>query len=101
MAETRWRLLPAAEDDLSEIWRYGAQEWGPDQADRYADGLFAVFDLLAEFPEMARLHSTFDPPVRLHPTRAHLVIYREAAPGIEVIRILHGARRLVGAIDDL
>ena len=101
MADTRWRLRPAAEDDLRDIWRYGAAQWGPDQADRYADALFAVFDLLAEFPEMARLQEVFDPPVRLHPSRAHLVIYREAAPGIEVIRILHGARRLVEALDDL
>ena len=51
---SRWVIRPAAVTDLSEIWRYGASNWGIGQADRYADSLFALFDLLADFPEMAR-----------------------------------------------
>ncbi|MFG6511821.1 MULTISPECIES: type II toxin-antitoxin system RelE/ParE family toxin [unclassified Sulfitobacter] len=50
-AEGGWQLRPAARSDLADIWRYGATTWGADQADRYADGLFAVFDLLAAFPK--------------------------------------------------
>jgi toxin ParE1/3/4 len=49
-----WSLWPAAEADLSDIWLLGAAIWGVEQAERYADGLFALFDLLAEFPEIAR-----------------------------------------------
>ena len=60
-AEGGWQLRPAARSDLADIWRYGATTWGADQADRYADGLFAVVDLLAAFPEMARLRDAFDP----------------------------------------
>lgn len=98
MSSDSWRLRPAAEFDLADIWRYGAERWGPDQADRYADGLFAVFDLLADFPEMARLQDAFDPPVRLHPSRAHLVIYREDGRGVEIIRVLHAARNITDII---
>jgi toxin ParE1/3/4 len=94
VAEAGWQLRPAARSGLADIWRYGATTWGADQADRYADGLFAVFDLLAAFPEMARLRDAFDPPVRIHATRVHLVIYREAEAGVEIIRILHAARNL-------
>ncbi|MCL2636418.1 MAG: type II toxin-antitoxin system RelE/ParE family toxin, partial [Betaproteobacteria bacterium] len=30
---------PAAEDDLIAIWRYTAENWSADQADRYMDGI--------------------------------------------------------------
>jgi toxin ParE1/3/4 len=47
-------LRPAARADLAKIWTDGVSSWGMDQADHYTDGLFALFDLLAAFPEMAR-----------------------------------------------
>ena len=49
-----WTIRPAAEADLVDIWLKGATTWGVDQAERYADGPFALFDLLAEFPENSR-----------------------------------------------
>ena len=33
-----YRLTPAAERDLEEIWVYTLQRWGADQADRHAVG---------------------------------------------------------------
>lgn len=89
-----WVLRPAAEADLSDIWRQGVATWGVEQAERYADGLFAVFDLLAEFPEMARERGEFSPPVRVHPSGSHLVIYRLEGQGIEIIRVLHAHQNL-------
>ena len=89
-----WTIRPAAQVDLAEIWRYGASTWGVTQADRYADGLFALFDLLAGFPEMARERTEFAPPVRIHPSGAHLVIYRLEGQGVEIIRILHARQNL-------
>ena len=35
MAE--YRLSPAAERDLEEIWKYTRKEWGLEQAERYID----------------------------------------------------------------
>ena len=90
-----WVIRPAAQDDLSGIWRHGAVTWGPEQADRHADALFALFDLLAEFPEIARVRDEFAPPVRIQPNGAHLVIYRPDGPGIEIIRILHAHQNLM------
>ena len=71
-----WVIQSAAETDLSDIWHYGADNWCIEQADHYADSLFALFDLLADFPEMARERGEFKPPVRIHPSGVHLVIYR-------------------------
>lgn len=95
-----WVLRPAAEADLSDIWLQGASAWGIEQAERYADGLFALFDLLVEFPEVARERVEFSPPVRIHPSGAHLVIYRQMEQGIEVIRILHGHQNLAAYLSD-
>lgn len=93
-ASNGWKLRPAAEADLADIWRHGAATWGDEQAERYADGLFAVFDLLAEFPEIARERDEFLPPVRIHPSGAHLVIYRQEGQGVEIIRVLHSHQNL-------
>jgi len=79
---------------LSDIWHYGADNWGVEQADHYTDGLFALFDLLADFPEMARERSEFTPAVRIHPSGAHLVIYRADGQGVEIIRIVHAHQNL-------
>jgi toxin ParE1/3/4 len=95
-----WVLRPAAEADLSEIWLDGAERWGVEQADRYADGLFALFDLLAAYPEMAREREEFTPPVRIHPSGSHLVIYRREGQGVEIIRILHTHQDLMAYLND-
>ncbi|WP_339771088.1 type II toxin-antitoxin system RelE/ParE family toxin [uncultured Pseudosulfitobacter sp.] len=96
----RWSLRPAAQADIADIWQHGAANWGVDQADRYADGLFAVFDLIADFPEMASERVEFTPPVRIHPTGAHLVIYRADGQGVEVIRLRHAAQNLTAFLLD-
>lgn len=74
--------------------------WSVEQAERHADGLFAVFDLLAEFPEMARERSEFTPPVRIHPSGSHLVIYRQEGQGVEIIRILHAHQDLMAYLQE-
>jgi toxin ParE1/3/4 len=93
-------LRPAARADFAKIWNDGAMTWGSDQADRYADGLFAVFDLLAEFPELAREREEFLPPVRIHPSGSHLVIYRLEGQGVEIIRILHAHQNLTAYLQE-
>lgn len=98
--DSGWLLRPAASDDLAEIWLHGTSNWGVEQAERYADGLFALFDLLVEFPEIAHERAEFSPPVRIHPTGAHLVVYRQVDEEIEIIRILHGHQNLTAYLLD-
>lgn len=95
-----WTLRPAAEADLSEIWLHSADRWGVEQAERYADSLFAVFDLLADYPELARERREITPPVRVHPSGSHLVLYRLEGPGIEIVRILHAQQNLMAYLQD-
>lgn len=84
------RLTPRAEADLEDIWRYAAEIWGPDQADRYVDALFETFEVLCEMPGMARERAEFNPPVRVHPSGQHVVIYLVEDETLVVIRVLGG-----------
>ncbi|MEB3419070.1 type II toxin-antitoxin system RelE/ParE family toxin [Salipiger marinus] len=96
------RLRPRAQADLEDIWRFGAETWSPEQADRYLDGLLAAFGLLREMPLIARERDEFSPPVRIHPTGPHLVIYRIADRHLDVLRVLGGRQdwhRLLDALD--
>ena len=83
------KFRPRAEQDLEDIWNYTVARWSADQAISYLEGLKAAIDLLAEFPEMARLRSEFRPAVRLHPVREHLVIYIAHDDALEIIRVVH------------
>lgn len=75
---------------MEEIWLHGAAEWSPEQADRYVDGITAVFELLCALPRIARERLEFNPPVRIHPSGAHMIIYRTIEDRVEVLRILGG-----------
>lgn len=98
--DSNWTIRPAAEADLAEIWIHGAEHWGISQAERYADGLFALFDLLATYPEMAREREEFTPPVRIHSSGSHLVIYKSEGQRVEIIRILHAHQNLRAFLSD-
>ena len=87
---TGYRLAPKAEDDLEAIWRYSAETWSAAQADTYLDTLIATLETLVAMPTLARERTEFDPPVRIHPTAEHLIIYRVDGDLILVIRILGG-----------
>ena len=86
------RLTSAAENDLSDIWRFTARTWSIEQADAYLRGLDAQFDALSRHPEMAREFSEIDPPVRLFPFRSHVIIYRVEEAVLVVLRVLHNRR---------
>lgn len=94
------RFLKAARRDLGEIWDYTAANWGVDQADRYLDGLERSFATLAGMPEIAREWDEFTPPVRIHPTGPHLIVYRVEDQIIVVVRILASRRNWRVLLED-
>lgn len=83
-------LSARAEEDLEAIWRYTAENWSVAQADRYTDALAAAFDTIGRMPEIARERTEISPPVRLHPSAQHVIIYRIQDHHIEIMRVLGG-----------
>ncbi|SFC27560.1 toxin ParE1/3/4 [Bosea sp. CRIB-10] len=86
----RFRLSLAAKEDIIGIAEQGIRLFGPTQARRYHDELFAIFDMIAAYPHIARERMELSPPMRIYPFKAHLVIYRvEAGGDVLVVRIRH------------
>lgn len=85
-----YRLTRRAEEDLTEIYLNGIRDFGTDHAETYLAELLETFDLLSDNPALARLREEFQPPVRINPHGAHIVIYRDVDNDILVIRIRHG-----------
>jgi toxin ParE1/3/4 len=89
-------LTPRAEQDLSEIFDYSADQWGTDRAVAYLKFLQATIERLLRFPELGRSADEVWPGLRIVPTGSHIVIYRLQPDVVAVIRILHQRMDLAG-----
>ena len=87
------RRSPLAEQDLREIWRYIAAD-NPDAADRLLHKIDSKLEQYAAQPAMGAPRDSLAPGLRSFPVGRYLVFYRPIPDGIEVARILHGARDL-------
>lgn len=86
-----YRLSVKAEEDIIDIFRVGAEEFGLHQAERYHERLERTFRFLADNPLAARERVEITPAVRIHPVEAHLVVYRVDDNGdVFIIRVRHG-----------
>src|SRR6266516_3704082 len=66
----------------------------PVAADRLLDIIDEKCRLLAQFPAMGRRREDLAPDLRSFPAGNYLIFYRPITEGIQVIRVLHGARDL-------
>lgn len=87
------RRTAQAEEDLIGIWIYIAQD-NPAAADRLIDQFDGKFSLLAEQPALGPARDDIAPGLRYLPVGNYLILYRIIDGGIEVVRIVQGARNL-------
>ena len=87
-----YRLSQDADNDLTAIYLHGREMFGRVQAEAYYADLIARFEFLAENPRAARERSDMDPPVRVHPSGAHVIIYQLEGSDIVVLGVRHGAK---------
>jgi toxin ParE1/3/4 len=87
----QYELSGPAQRDLREISDYIASD-RPSAAIRVVDALRSKCQDLAEMPGMGRQRDELSPGVRSFPVLPYIVFYRESDTGIQVLRILHGAR---------
>ncbi len=85
-----YRLTRKADADLAAILLYTRMTWGDAQTVAYHDELIEAFEMLLRFPRAGRKRSGTQ---RELVKGRHIIFYREAADGILVQRIMHGAQR--------
>jgi toxin ParE1/3/4 len=82
---------PKAEQDLSDIYDWIADD-STANADAYIERLVAAIRLLADMPRMGSCRLSRFPTVRSFSVGSHLIFYQPVEDGIEVVRVIHGAR---------
>lgn len=95
---SRFRIAPEAQADLDSIWDYIAAD-NIAAADRLLETCRTKLALLAEAPGLGRPRDEFARALRSLPVGNYLLFYRPLADGIELARVLHGARNLPPLFD--
>lgn len=86
---TGYSLSPRARVDLDNIWDYTAKRWDDDQAEMYLRMIAAVIESVATNPKLGRPFDEVRAGYRRHRAGSHLILYRETADVIDIVRILH------------
>ena len=76
---------------MDEIWDYIARD-NPDAASKLLRTLGAKFEMLAKSPFMGQDRAKLAPNLRSFSVGNYVIYYCPSANGIEVVRVLHGAR---------
>ena len=84
---------PRALSDLLEIWEYIAEDSEP-RADAFIDTINAKIQALAAGPGMGRERGELGDGIRSFPVGRYVIFFRSFQNGIEIVRVLHGARDL-------
>lgn len=95
----RLRLSKAFADDLDDIWGFIGVD-SPLQADAFIRRLMKTCEQLAERPGIGRDRREFGKGYRSFVEGDFIILYRPFPDGIEVMRIIHGARDIRNALDN-
>lgn len=87
----KYRFTPEAEADLNGIWEYIAED-NPVAAFAVIDRIEEKCGLLSDQPRMGQRCENLAPALRSFPVGNYMIFYRKATNGIDIIRVLHGAR---------
>lgn len=82
-----------ARRDTLKIWVSIAQDNMPG-ADALMNSFTAALEQLARFPGMGPARDELRPGLRSYPIRPYLLFYKRVPKGIELVRVVHGARDL-------
>ncbi len=94
----QYHVLPAADRDLDDQAAYLATEASLEIALRFYDAASTTFGKSPACPGLGERWPSANPRLgglrvwRIEGFEKHLIFYRAAEHGIEIIRILHGAR---------
>ena len=78
-----------AEQDLTDIWIYTAEEWNLAQADLYLDELVAGIEGLSTHPELGYSRDDIRAGYRSLNVSQHIVFYTVTEEQVLIVRVLH------------
>ena len=84
-----YRLTPAAQRDLSEIWDFTEEHWDLDQAEKYIAEIRAAIERVAVDPDRGRACDDIREGYRRYGIGSHLVFFVGTADTVDIVRILH------------
>lgn len=82
-----------ADEDLINIWTSIASD-NPGAADRILDAIERRWQQLAQHPQSGMAREDIAPGIRHLIVGQYLTLYRLSGEGIEIVRVLHGRRRM-------
>ncbi len=95
MGQVRQTIL--AREDLLSIWVDVAREH-PAAADRIYDRLAAKMMILVRYPQAGPVRRDIAAGARLLVEPPYLTLYRQIPDGVQVVRLLHGARNIDASV---
>ena len=87
-------LTPQAREDIKQIATY-IKEDSPQSSLAFRHTLENIYEVLLELPEIGTARNFHNPEMkglRMLPVR--LIFYRSTPEGLEIVRVIHGARDL-------
>ena len=100
-----YHVRPAADRDLDDPAAYLAREASLETALRFYDASSTTFGKLVEMPGLGERGKTSNPRLeglrvwRIEGFENHLIFYRPVDDGIEIVRVLHGARDIDSVLE--
>ena len=82
---------PLVFEDIADIWDYIAED-NENNADAFIDSIDTKFHELAVSPQIGRSRSELFSGLLSFPFRRYIIFYLIIPGGIEIVRVLHGAR---------
>jgi len=93
MSCKQYRLSKAAEADLLELWIYVLEQTVCERRSaKVISDIVSKFATLAEYPGMGIGREELGAGYRSFMAVSHVIFYRLVTDGIEISRVLHGAR---------
>jgi toxin ParE1/3/4 len=86
-------LQPRAKTDLAEIWEFIADD-SDAHADAFIDLIDQKFQVLAQQPGIGRRRDELADGLRSFPVGRYVIFYLTVPGGVQIVRVLHGARDL-------
>ncbi len=84
-----YKLTPAADQDLVDIFQYTQNHWGKKQAIQYLNELEQSFLVLAQDSNLGQARPEIHKAYKAFYIHKHIVFYRFHQKQLEIIRILH------------